>query len=69
MKRIRILAVLVLTVFLMTGCDALIELPEDVYKRQLVLCFTKIQAGEGTKVIWAMATYLLVNVCYAFRCV
>lgn len=32
----------------------------------LVLCFTKIQAGEGTKVIWAMATYLLVNVCYAF---
>ncbi len=32
----------------------------------LVLCFTKIQAGEGTKVIWAMATYLIVNVCYAF---
>ena len=30
MKRIRILAVLVVTVFLMTGCDALIELPEEL---------------------------------------
>lgn len=32
----------------------------------LVLCFTKISAGEGTLAIWALVTYLLVNGCYAF---
>lgn len=32
----------------------------------LVLCFTVIPGKETTKIIWAGATYLLVNVCYAF---
>ncbi len=47
MKRIRILAVLVLMVFLMTGCDALIELPEELKEEEVQKTDLKETEFEG----------------------
>ena len=47
MKRIRILAVLVLMVFLMTGCDALIELPEELKEEEVQKTDLKKTEFEG----------------------